>query len=96
MTEQIKRIKTYEEKTDRAFALLNRYEEDLEVLEEFRELLKELETYYTGPLWKKDFADDEAGRLPEELKRGVLSEDALADLLDRAKEVREAYLEALK
>ncbi len=41
----------------------------------------ELEQYYTGGQWQKDFADDEAGKLPEELKRGVLSEDAVYDLI---------------
>ena len=47
-----------------------------------RVLLRELETYYTGEDWKQDFADDEAGLLPSDLKRGVLSEDGLYDLLE--------------
>jgi hypothetical protein len=29
----------------------------------------------------KDYEDDEAGKLPEDLKRGVLSEDAVYNLL---------------
>ena len=45
--------------------------------------LKELESYYTSPEWQEDYAADEAGLLPEGLKRGVLSQDGISDLLDR-------------
>ena len=34
--------------------------------------------------WQKDFEADEAGLLPPDLKRGILAEDALFDLLDGA------------
>lgn len=40
-----------------------------------------LEHYYEGECWRKDFEDDEAGLLPDYLKRGVLTEDAIYDLL---------------
>ena len=44
-------------------------------------LLSDLDAYYTGEDWLKDFEDDEKGKFPPELKRGVLSEDAVYDLL---------------
>ena len=40
-----------------------------------------LAAYYAGPLWKRDYAADERGALPPDLKRGVLSQDGLYDLL---------------
>jgi len=40
-----------------------------------------LESYYHSPLWQADYAADEAGLLPPTLKRGVLSQDALYNLL---------------
>jgi len=43
--------------------------------------LKILIDYYEGPLWREDFEADEAGKLPKDLKRGVLSEDAVYNLL---------------
>ena len=43
--------------------------------------LRILAEYYGSDEWKQDFADDEAGRLPKDLKRGVLSEDGLWNLL---------------
>ncbi len=43
--------------------------------------LKQLEDYYTSENWKSDFALDEAGELPASLKRGVLSEDGIDEVL---------------
>lgn len=52
-----------------------------------RTALRELEAYYGSEEWKQDFAADEAGRLPKEMKRGVLSEDAVWNLLEERDEV---------
>ena len=52
-----------------------------DVPEELRERLRELARYYESSEWKRDFEDDEAGRLPQNLKRGVLSEDGIYDVL---------------
>ena len=46
-----------------------------------QEAIRILAEYYGSDEWKQDFADDEAGRLPKDLKRGVLSEDGLWNLL---------------
>ena len=61
--------------------------------------LKELEAYYTSPEWQEDYAADEAGLLPAELKRGVLSQDGIDSLLERFRDagarfekLRELYL----
>ena len=48
--------------------------------------LRALAEYYECPLWRKDYEDDEAGRIPPSFKRGVLSEDAIYDVLSGAKE----------
>jgi hypothetical protein len=42
-----------------------------------------LSAYYSGN-WRKDFEMDEEGIFPEDMKRGVLSEDGLYDLLEEA------------
>jgi hypothetical protein len=55
-----------------------------EALEAYRSVQDELSilnSYYGSDEWKQDFADDEAGRLPKDLKRGVLSEDGVWDVL---------------
>ena len=40
-----------------------------------------VQEYYDSELWLQDFEADEAGKLPKDLKRGVLSEDAVYDLI---------------
>ena len=44
--------------------------------------LRLLEEYYTSGQWREDYEADENGRLPPDLKRGVLSQDGLYDLLE--------------
>ena len=40
-------------------------------------------------IWKDDYALDEEGLLPKNLKRGVLSEDGIYDALERNRELME-------
>ncbi|MBQ6431771.1 MAG: DUF4298 domain-containing protein [Oscillospiraceae bacterium] len=49
--------------------------------------IQKLEAYYTSEDWKKDFALDEAAKLPADLKRGVLSEDGIYNMLERNREL---------
>ena len=48
----------------------------------------ELSKYYGSELWKQDFAADEAGNLPPDLKRGVLSEDGIWNLLSDYRDIQ--------
>lgn len=59
----------------------------LDNYEEAQESIAALEKYYGSEEWKQDFADDEAGRLPADLKRGVLSEDGIWNLLSDVSEL---------
>ena len=47
-----------------------------------QEAIRILAEYYGSVEWKQDFADDEAGLLPKDLKRGVLSEDGIWNILE--------------
>lgn len=47
----------------------------------FRRQIEELSVYYGSAEWFADLDADSAGELPAELKRGVLSQDAIYDLL---------------
>ena len=40
---------------------------------------------YTSVEWQNDYEADERGEFPPDLKRGVLSQDALYDLLEETK-----------
>ena len=48
---------------------------------EINEMLNVLIEYYESGLWLADYTRDENGELPVDLKRGVLSEDAVYNLL---------------
>ena len=48
-----------------------------------REMLHSLVQYYEGGQWLEDYALDEQGLLPQDLKRGVLAQDAVYDFLER-------------
>lgn len=51
--------------------------------EEMQKAIAVLSDYYSSDEWKQDYTDDEAGRLPKDLKRGVLSEDGIWNLLSQ-------------
>ena len=57
--------------------------------EAFQARIRQLEAYYTGPQWKEDFAMEEAGKFPEKLRRGVLSQDGIWNMLERNSEMLE-------
>ena len=64
-----------------------------QALEDFAAIapdIAELEAYYASSQWRKDFEADEAGKLPKDLKRGVLSEDGLWNLLGDYQRLKEA------
>jgi hypothetical protein len=44
---------------------------------------RELREYYENGQWLRDYEADERGELPVTLKRGVLSQDGLWDLLNK-------------
>ena len=46
------------------------------------ELLGQLLDYYLGGRWLSDYEADERGALPADLKRGVLSQDGIWNLLE--------------
>ena len=79
---RIERIARMEALFDKSTEVVRRLEQALEDFEALRPDIAELEAYYTSPQWRKDFEADEAGKLPKDLKRGVLSEDGVWNLLE--------------
>ncbi len=84
---QLARIRLMERRLNRATAAVKRLEAALDKWEDAQEAIAALEEYYGSDLWKQDLADDEAGRLPADLKRGVLSEDGIWNLLTDARDL---------
>ena len=85
--QQIARIRLMERRLDRALLAVKRLSAALDKWEAVQEDIAALDEYYGSDDWKQDFADDEAGLLPADLTRGVLSEDAIWNLLADSKEL---------
>lgn len=94
--EQLERIAHMEQALDTAAAAIAQLSEALEAYDAAREALAELEEYSRSGQWLRDYDDDCAGKLPTGLKRGVLSQDALYDLLSENDTLRRQLLEAGK
>ena len=75
--EQLERIIYMEELLDRCICDIH----DKTLHSALSPMIQELSNYYSSPLWLQDLDDARAGKLPHDLKRGVLSEDAIYDLL---------------
>ena len=84
---QIDRIKMMEEYLDNSAAAVEGLSKALEEYEAVQSQYKKLSDYYGSVRWMKDYEADEAGKLPKDLKRGVLSEDAVYDLIIENREL---------
>ncbi len=84
---QVERIKKMESYLDETGEALSELAEALDRYEKIQSKYYKLEEYYSSQKWMDDFEADEAGKLPEDLKRGVLSEDAVYDLITDHREL---------
>ena len=73
----------------RALQKMDDLERKIEEYRDFQSQIRRLEAYYTGPQWKEDYAMEEAGKFPEKLRRGVLSQDGIWNMLERNSEMLE-------
>ena len=86
--EAVERIRVMESYLNKATELLNKKKLDSDEKELLLLCLSELDNYYTSAAWKFDFKLDELGKLPDDLKRGVISEDGISNILDRYDDIR--------
>ena len=91
--EQIERIKKMERCLDRTSQAVMRLSAALDEYAEAQDALRQLSDYYGSDAWKQDFTDDSAGLLPRDLKRDVLSEDAVWNLLEDVRDLKERMRE---
>ena len=87
--EQKERIMEMEQRLSRAAKAVMELSVALDKYEAVQEDITTLSEYYGSDTWKQDYADDEAGLLPADLKRGVLSEDSIWNLLSDVRELNE-------
>lgn len=89
--ETIERIEHMEQILDELLTDLREVLDDEEESQEMtvgdmtKERIRDLEKYYSDGQWLSDYELDERGVLPPGLKRGVLAEDTLYNLLYQLK-----------
>ena len=86
--DRIVRIREMEERMDRAAQWVGALSAGLKELPSVRADILALSSYYESDRWREDLKADEAGELPADLKRGVLSEDGLYNLLAEYEELK--------
>lgn len=70
---------------------IKRIQQMEEVYDRVKKDLATLAQYEESKLWQEDYEADERGELPANLKRGVLSQDALDDVFECARKVAPLY-----
>ena len=87
--ERIERIKQMEACLERVSAAVKELSAALEQYDEAREAIEKLDKYLGSKQWKQDCKADEEGKLPKDLKRGVLSEDGIWNVLEESRKLDE-------
>ena len=85
--EQIERIRQMEQNLNRALQVVQQLTAALDEFDAAQDAIRQLTRYYGSDEWRRDLAADEAGLLPRDLKRGVLSEDGIWNLLSDLEKV---------
>lgn len=88
------RIKEMEQRMNRASVAVMELSAALDKFEAALDDIVCLNEYYGSSEWQQDYDDDRAGRLPQGLNRGVLSEDGLWNLLEDYRELKKRLGEA--
>jgi hypothetical protein len=89
---QIERVQHMEKLLDFIIEARKEQHANQEKSAKIQEAIRILAEYYASDEWKQDFADDEAGILPKELKRGVLSEDGIWNVLSSEESEQETII----
>ena len=91
--DQIERIKAMEEHLDKASQAVKALSEALDLYTEAMESIETIDDYLVSDEWQQDFNDSEAGKLPKDLKCGVLSADGIWNVVDSSRELNCQMLE---
>ena len=91
--EQIERITRMEQCLDQLAEATQGLATALDRYAEAQDAVRALSAYLSSGEWMEDYEADEAGRLPENLKRGVLSQDGIWNVLGDCHELDIRMLE---
>ena len=85
--DSVSRINKMEDLLDEADLQVGTFAAMLNRFEKMQPGMVELSQYYGSEEWYQDLAAYDVGKLPEDIRCGVLSEDAVYDLLAKRREI---------
>ena len=94
--ELLTRVREMEDRYDEVTRVLAGLDEAISEFKDYKSDLMALREYMESGQWKADFEADEAGQIPAEVKKGVLSEDGLYELLQGADKILRLAREVLQ
>lgn len=90
---QIERINKYETILNKGIEIIQNFSKALQEYSDIQKQLKELSNYYGSDNWYQDVDDYDMQLLPKNIKAGILSEDAIYDLLINNRDISIKMLE---
>ena len=84
MTKRLARIRKMERMFDKASRVLSKLDKALDEYDAVKSQIASLNDYLDSGHWREDYEADERGEISPGIKRGVLSEDGLYNLLTDA------------
>ena len=91
----LERIAQMEDRFDEVTRVMAALDEAVSEYADFKSEIKALQDYMESGLWKEDYEADEAGKIPANVKRGVLSQDGLYELLEECGRILDRARETL-
>ena len=85
--DQQKRIEEMERRLDLIQEVAGELSQALDRYAKVQGEIEILGNYYGSKEWRQDYDDDADGKLPDDLKRGVLSEDGIWNALSEVQEL---------
>ena len=81
VTKRLARIRKMERMFGKASRVLSKLDKALDDYDAVKSQIASLNDYLDSGQWREDYEADERGEIPPGMKRGVLSEDGLYNLL---------------
>ena len=84
---QVTRLNKYEKMLNNSIKTINRFKKEYIKYEKIQSSISSLAAYYQSEEWLNDFEDYENGNIDKSIPVGILSEDAIYNLLDENNEL---------
>lgn len=93
MNKSIERIKEMESALNNSIKAIKKFEEALEEFLKAQDEINKVSTYYGSEAWFSDVEEYDSGKIPKDVKAGILSEDLAYNTLMENRDIAIRMLE---